>query len=31
MNPLMEFGPDGIVASSELREVFNVRTAAGDG
>jgi L-rhamnose mutarotase len=29
MNPLMEFGPDGIVASSELREVFHLRTAAG--
>jgi L-rhamnose mutarotase len=30
MNPLMEFGPDGIVASSELREVFNLRTNASD-
>ena len=30
MNPLMEFGPDGIVASSELREVFHLRTGAGD-
>jgi len=29
MNPLMEFGPDGIVASSELREVFNLRTDGG--
>ena len=29
MNPLMEFGPDGIVASTELREIFNLRTEAG--
>ena len=27
MNPLMEFGPDGIVASTELREVFHLRPA----
>ena len=30
MNPLMDFNEDGIVASSELREVFNLRTTAGD-
>lgn len=29
MNPLMEFGDDGIVASSELREVFHLETGAG--
>ncbi|MGF1624228.1 MAG: L-rhamnose mutarotase [Alphaproteobacteria bacterium] len=29
MNPLMEFGADGIVASSEVREVFHLETAAG--
>jgi hypothetical protein len=28
MNPLMEFNDDGIVDSSELREVFNLRTNA---
>ena len=27
MDPLMEFGPDGVVASSELREVFHLRPA----
>jgi len=27
MNPLMEFGPDGIVDSHEVREVFNLETA----
>jgi L-rhamnose mutarotase len=26
MSPLMEFGPDGIVASSEVREVFHLET-----
>jgi L-rhamnose mutarotase len=31
MDPLMEFGPDGIVASSELTEVFHLHTAAGGG
>jgi L-rhamnose mutarotase len=30
MNPLMEFGPDGIVATSELHEVFHLRTSATD-
>jgi L-rhamnose mutarotase len=36
MNPLMEFGPDGIVDAHEVREVFNLdtsttqRTAEGD-
>ena len=29
MNPLMEFRPDGIVDSSELREVFHLETGAG--
>ena len=29
MNPLMEFRPDGIVDSSEVREVFHLETAAG--
>jgi ribose/xylose/arabinose/galactoside ABC-type transport system permease subunit len=29
MNSLMEFGPDGIVASTTMREVFNLRTDAG--
>lgn len=29
MNPLMEFGEDGIVASSEVREVFHLETGAG--
>ena len=28
MNPLMEFNDDGIVDSSELREVFNLETHA---
>ena len=28
MNPLMEFNDDGIVDSSELREVFNLDTGA---
>ena len=27
MNPLMEYGPDGIVASHEVREVFNLETS----
>jgi L-rhamnose mutarotase len=26
MKPLMEFGPDGVVASTELREVFHLRS-----
>ena len=30
MNPLMEFGDDGIVDSSEVREVFHLETGAGD-
>ena len=30
MNPLMEFRPDGIVDSSEVREVFHLETRAGD-
>ena len=29
MNPLMEFRPDGIVDSTELREVFHLETNAG--
>jgi L-rhamnose mutarotase len=29
MNPLMEFGDDGIVDSSEVREVFHLETGAG--
>ena len=29
MDPLMEFNDDGIVDSSELREVFHLETAAG--
>jgi L-rhamnose mutarotase len=29
MNPLMEFRPDGIVESTELREVFHLETNAG--
>ena len=29
MNPLMEFSDEGIVDSSELREVFHLRTDAG--
>ena len=29
MNPLMEFRPDGIVNSTELREVFHLETNAG--
>lgn len=29
MEPLMEFKEDGVVDSSELREVFNLRTSAG--
>lgn len=28
MNPLMEFGPDGIVDSTEVREVFHLETGA---
>ena len=28
MNPLMEFRPDGIVDSTEVREVFHLETAA---
>ena len=28
MNPLMQFRDDGIVESSELHEVFNLKTAA---
>jgi L-rhamnose mutarotase len=31
MNRLMEFGEDGIVASSEVREVFHLETGAGGG
>jgi L-rhamnose mutarotase len=31
MEPLMAFGDDGIVASSEVREVFHLETGAGDG
>lgn len=30
MNPLMEFRPDGIVESSEVREVFHLETKAGE-
>lgn len=29
MSPLMEFNPDGIVNSTELREVFHLETNAG--
>lgn len=29
MNPLMVFGPDGIVDSSEVREIFHLETKAG--
>jgi L-rhamnose mutarotase len=29
MNPLMEFNSDGIVNSTELREVFHLETNAG--
>jgi len=29
MNPLMEFRPDGIVDSTEVREVFHLETNAG--
>jgi hypothetical protein len=29
MNPLMEFNAEGIVDSVEVREVFNLETAAG--
>ncbi len=29
MTPLMEFGDDGIVASSEVREIFHLQTGAG--
>ena len=29
MNPLMEFRPDGIVDSTEVREVFHLETGAG--
>lgn len=28
MNPLMEFGDDGLVDSTEVREVFHLETAA---
>lgn len=28
MTPLMEFGEDGIVASSEVREIFHLETGA---
>ena len=31
MNPLMEFRDDGIVDSTEVREVFNLETEAGRG
>jgi L-rhamnose mutarotase len=31
MNPLMEFNDEGIVDSSEVREVFHLETAAHDG
>ena len=31
MNPLMEFRPDGIVDSSELREVFHLETTTTHG
>ena len=31
MSPLMDYGDDGIVASSELNEVFHLETAAGRG
>ena len=31
MNPLMEFRDDGIVDSTEVREVFHLETAAADG
>jgi L-rhamnose mutarotase len=31
MAPLMEFREDGVVASSEVREVFHLETAAGRG
>jgi hypothetical protein len=30
MAPLMEFNAEGIVDSSEVREVFNLRTNAGN-
>ncbi len=28
MNPLMEFRPDGIVESTQVREVFHLETGA---
>ena len=31
MNPLMEFGPDGIVDSHEVREVFSLTTSPAHG
>ena len=31
MNPLMEFGDDGLVDSTEVREVFHLETSASDG
>ena len=31
MNPLMEFNDEGIVDSTELREVFHLETVAGLG
>jgi L-rhamnose mutarotase len=31
MNPLMEFNDEGIVDSTEVREVFHLETAAGKG
>ena len=30
MNPLMEFGDDGLVDSTEVREVFHLKTAAAE-
>lgn len=31
MNPLMEFRADGIVDSTEVREIFHLQTGAGEG
>lgn len=31
MNPLMEFNAEGIVDSTEVREVFHLETGAGEG
>jgi L-rhamnose mutarotase len=31
MNPLMEFNADGIVVSTEVREVFHLETGAAKG